>query len=150
MDNILIPIDFSDLTDLAVEQVIPLGKAFGSMVRVLHVAPPEPSFASSKSWPQEVRDEMAKELHTEHSALETLAQRLQESGLQAKAIMARGDVTDTILEVAERTHTNLIVLGSHQHGAFYELLPRSIIKGVLRRAACPVMVVPSHRAGATS
>ena len=36
-------------------------------------------------------------------------------------------------------------MGSHGHGAIYELLVGSVTEGVLRKARCPVLVVPSER-----
>jgi len=37
----------------------------------------------------------------------------------------------------------MIVMGSHGHGALYELLVGSITQGVLKAAKCPVVVVPA-------
>jgi len=39
---------------------------------------------------------------------------------------------------------NLLVVGSHGHGAVYDLLVGSICNGLLKRAAIPVLVVPVH------
>lgn len=142
MKNILVSVDFSDVTDLVVEHAATIAEAFGSTVRLLHVAPPDPAFASSKAWPQEVRDELARELFGEHEVLEQLAEMLEERGLRAKSLINRGNVVDTILEIAKRTHTDLIIVGSRTHGAFFQLAPRSIVKGLISRSKCPVMVVP--------
>ncbi|MEO8353471.1 MAG: universal stress protein, partial [Chthoniobacteraceae bacterium] len=38
---------------------------------------------------------------------------------------------------------DMIVMGSHGHGSFYELLVGSVTSGVLRDARCPVLVVPA-------
>lgn len=142
MKNVLVPIDFSDVTDDLIATARTLGEAFGSVLRLLHVAPADPSIAHSKSWPQEVRDEFAKELQTEHRQLQGYAEDLEAAGLHAKAILTRGNVVDVILEVAQKTDTDLIVLGSHPKGAFAELLPHSIVRSVARKAQCKVMIVP--------
>lgn len=142
MKNILVSVDFSEVTDLVVDHAASIAESFGSTVRLLHVAPPDPAFASSKAWPQEVRDELAKELFGEHDVLEELARGLEERGLTAKSLIDRGGVVDTILEVARRTQTDLIIVGSRSHGAFFHLSPRSVVKGLISRASCPVMVIP--------
>lgn len=145
MKNILVSIDFSDITDLLVDRALDVGKAFSSTVRLLHVAPPDPAFASSKAWPQEVRDELAKELFEEHHRLQELASRLKNEGLPVKILMDRGSIIESILEIASRTDTELIMLGSRTHGAFFHLAPRSIVKGIISRSHCPVMVIPQPR-----
>ncbi len=142
MKNILVSVDFSEVTDLAVEHAAAVAQAFDSTVRLLHVAPPDPAFASSKAWPQEVRDELARELFGEHEILKELAGRLEEQGLRAKSLIDRGPVVDRILEIAQRTETDLIIVGSRTHGAFFQLSPRSVVKGLISRANCAVMVVP--------
>lgn len=142
MKNILVSVDFSDVTDLVVDRAAAVAEAFGSTIRLLHVAPPDPAFVSSKTWPQEVRDELAKELSGEHDVLKQLANHLEDRGLDAKSLIDRGAVVDKILEIAERTQTDLIVVGSRTHGAFFQLAPRSIVKGLIGRAQCPVMVIP--------
>ena len=150
MDNILVSVDFSDITDLLIDRAAALAEAFGSTVRLLHVAPPDPAFASSKAWPQEVRDELARELFGELDVLKQLARQLEERGLKARAIIDRGAVVDKILEAAERTETDLIVVGSRTHGAFFQLAPRSIVKGLISRSICPVMVIPQPARGETA
>ncbi len=145
MKNILVSIDFSEVTDLLVERAASLAKAFEGTVRLLHVAPPDPAFASSKAWPQEVRDELAKELFEEHEALQELADRLHLEGVAAKILMDRGSVVDTIIDIAAKTDSELIMLGSRTHGAFFQLAPRSIVKGIISRSTCPVMVVPQPK-----
>ena len=145
MKNILVSIDFSDITDLLVDRALDVGKAFGSTVRLLHVAPPDPAFASSKAWPQEVRDELAKEFHEEHDLLRDLAARVEKEGLTAKVLMDRGSIVETILGIAAKTNSDLIMLGSRTHGAFFQLAPRSIVKGIISRSHCPVLIIPQPK-----
>lgn len=145
MKNILVSVDFSEITELLVERAAAIAAAFDGTVRLLHVAPPDPAFASAKTWPQEVRDELAKELFEEHEELRLLAQSLEQQGVPAKILMDRGPVVDTIIDIAARTESDLIMLGSRTHGAFFQLAPRSIVKGIISRSSCPVMVVPQPR-----
>ncbi len=142
MHNLLVSVDFSDITELLVDRAASIADAFGSTVRLLHVAPPDPTFASSRAWPQEVRDELAKELFGEHDVLKDLAKALQERGIDAKALVDRGPIVDTILSIAKKTKTDLIIVGSRSHGALFQLSPRSVVKGIISKSHCPVMVIP--------
>lgn len=142
MRNILVPIDFSDVTASVVAHAREQARAFGATVRLLHVAPPDPAFASSVDWPQEVRDGFARELQAEHRDLEAIAERLRAAGVETKALLTRGAVVDSILELAASTDTDLIVMGAHAHGTLAQFLPRSVVKNTVRRANCAVLVVP--------
>ena len=46
------------------------------------------------------------------------------------------------IEQAERLTADYIVIGSHGHTAFYDLLVGSTASGVLKSASCPVVIVP--------
>jgi nucleotide-binding universal stress UspA family protein len=48
------------------------------------------------------------------------------------------------LKEAADLDIDLIVVGSHGHGAMYQLLVGSISEGVLRRSNRPVLVIPTH------
>jgi len=50
---------------------------------------------------------------------------------------------DKILREAREQNAGLIVMGSHGHGALYELLIGSVTQGVMKSAQCPVVIVPS-------
>jgi len=39
----------------------------------------------------------------------------------------------------------MILLGSHGHGALYHLLIGSVSEGVIRKASCPVIIIPSKK-----
>ncbi len=54
-----------------------------------------------------------------------------------------GAVLDEILKLADTVNADLVVMGTHGHGAMYNLLVRSVTEGVLKQGACPVLLVPS-------
>jgi nucleotide-binding universal stress UspA family protein len=49
-----------------------------------------------------------------------------------------------ILGEADRLEATLIVMGSHGHGALFNLLMGTVCNGVLRKSRCPVVVVPAR------
>jgi nucleotide-binding universal stress UspA family protein len=55
----------------------------------------------------------------------------------------------TILREADRLRPAWVVVGSHGHGALYELLLGSVSTAIVRRSACPVVVVPARPADGT-
>uniref|UniRef100_UPI0040495246 universal stress protein n=1 Tax=Cephaloticoccus sp. TaxID=1985742 RepID=UPI0040495246 len=48
----------------------------------------------------------------------------------------------SIIEQARKSRAAYIVIGSHGHSALYDLLAGSTATGVIKRAPCPVLVVP--------
>jgi nucleotide-binding universal stress UspA family protein len=110
---------------------------------LLHVTAPDPEFVGYAAGPQTVRDQVARRYREVHQRLQAEAEVLRESGLDAIAVLAQGPSVETILKEARRLGVDLIVMGSHGHGAVYHLLVGSVSQGVLKKSPCPVMVVPS-------
>jgi nucleotide-binding universal stress UspA family protein len=52
-----------------------------------------------------------------------------------------------ILAQAKKLRADYIVIGSHRHSAFHDLVVGSTTSGVLKRAACPAVVVPPPQKG---
>ena len=140
MNTILVPVDFSDATARVLETAQQFAKAFGSRLVLLHVTEPEPDFVGFEAGPVSVRQGLARDIHAEHQKLEAL--KASCTGPEVLALHIQGPAVVKILEEAAEQKASLIVLGSHGHGAFYELLVGSVTNGVLKSATCPVVVVP--------
>lgn len=63
---------------------------------------------------------------------------------RVKTMLADGPVADVLMSVADARKGDLIALGSHERGLIERLLIGSVRAQVLRRAVCPVLVVPQH------
>jgi len=141
--NILTAIDFFDSTEKVIRVTRKLALSMNAKVRLVHVAEPEPDFVGFDSGPHEVRDQIAAEFHKEHKDLQDLAEQLRNDGIDATAVLIRGVIVDTVLEQAKSHDTDLLIVGSHGHGAVYDILVGSISEGIIRKAHCPVTVVPA-------
>jgi nucleotide-binding universal stress UspA family protein len=86
--------------------------------------------------------ERAGEEHAQSVAAEGAA-LAKEAGLDARALAAEDltDPPDAIVAAAEEQHARAIVIGSRGLGGLKSKLLGSTSKAVLRRAACPVVVV---------
>jgi len=74
-----------------------------------------------------------------------LAKEIAQDGIKATSHEPTGAVAEEILNPADVLKADLIVMGTHGHGAMYNLLVGSTTKGVLKRSARPVLLVPGHR-----
>ena len=140
MKTILVPVDFSDATAGVIETARNFATAFGSRVVLLHVSEPEPDFVGFEPGPMAVRQTVARDIRAEHRKIEALKESCGISDVLALNI--QGPAIEKILHEAETHGAELIVMGSHGHGALYELLVGSVTAGVLKGAMCPVLVVP--------
>lgn len=144
MKTIVALVDFSDVTFKVLKQTHDLAKAFGSQVILLHVVPTTPLVVDygvvSPTMAGEPSPEMIQE---DQQKLDDLRESLAKFGIHATAVQFSGSTVESIQNECERLQADLIVVGSHGHGSFYNLLIGSVTADVLKRATCPVLVVPS-------
>jgi len=132
--RILVPLKLSDVGQEALATAIKLAEEAGAQIHVLHV----------------IRVPLSLPLDAELAAEETLADEAiadareiaEEHGVevQARIVRARA-LSEAIVEEAERTGADLIVLGSATRWRRGSRLLSPTVNEVLRRAACEVMVV---------
>ena len=142
--KMLVAIDLSDSTSRILEKSVGLVKKFRGKIWLLHVAEPNPAFVGYEAGPQSVRDFQSRMYHAEHKQIQQFAKEMRYSGLEATSLLIQGAVADTILAEAERLGVDMIVVGSKGHGTMYQVVVGSVSGEVLRRASCPILVVPTH------
>ncbi len=143
MKHILVGIDYSDVTPLLLQQAEKLAGATGAQITLLHVVEPEPEFVGFEPGPDVVRAAVAQDHKVEHDKLVALKLGLIGKGFLVNALQVQGVAADKILKEATNLGVNLIVLGSHGHGALFHLLVGGVTEAVLKRATCPVLIVPA-------
>ena len=143
--KILAAIDFSPVTEQVVATLMQMAATLPAQVWLIHVAPPDPAFVGYEAGPDVVRGQVAVELHASHQKLQKLADRLRAAGVETTALQLQGKTVDTVIAEAERLPASLIVLGSHGHGAVYNMLVGSVAEGIVRASKVPVLLVPPPR-----
>lgn len=143
MKNILVPVDFSDVTTKVVEVARKFAAAFESHIVLLNVAEPEPDFVGFEAGPPTVRVAVARDFKAERQRLDELKSQLATGTVEVAALHIQGPIVEKILHEAGAQNADLIIIGSHGHGAFYDLLVGSVTQGVIKGARCPVVVVPA-------
>ena len=107
------------------------------------MAAPDPDFVGFSAGPAEVRDAIAHALREEQRELEALAERASQTGVEVEPLMIQGPTVEAIVSKAGDLDADIIVLGSHGHGALMRALLGSVSEGVLRKAGRPVLIVPA-------
>jgi len=142
--KILAAIDFSSVSELVIDQIGSLVAGRDAQVFLLHVAEPNPDFVGYDAGPDVVRDQVAKEYRDEHRQLQAFAEQLRDAGIDSKATLIQGAIVETILERAQHLDVDLILMGTHGHGAMYQILVGSISEGVLHESKKPVLLIPAQ------
>lgn len=145
MKTILAPVDFSAVTGRVVEQASELAKAMGASVELFHaIAPP----VNVITYDMPV-DSFAKEIEFAQQQAEKklaeLRRTVEAQGVTCTTKFTQGNAVTLILDEAARLPAAFLVMGSHGHGALYELLAGSTTHGVLHRTPCPVVILPSAK-----
>ncbi len=158
MKQILVAVDFSKTTDAVLENAGTLAKALQAKLGILHVTSEEtqamlyeatqftgysPELSATPGDVQLARDLSAEEIKREHAQLLAISARLRSDGIEAQAMLVKGDPAKLIVEKAEELGAELIVVGSHGHGLLRKVLLGSVSEAVIRHARCNVMVVPT-------
>ncbi len=139
--NVLVAVDLSEVSRAMLDAVRRIPRREGMRVVVLHVAEPDPEFVGWDAGPGVVREAVAAEFQRERHEVEAMAASLREDGIDAVGLVVQGATVATILDEVERREADLLVVGSHGHGAAYDLAVGSISSGVIRKATVPVLVV---------
>jgi len=142
MKTILTPIDFSEASDAIVDASSALARAVDARIVLLTVVQPPVFTAEYSALMENVAEIMAIGERSASNHLERLQKKLEEAGLSVETLQFNGAPIVHITEQAEKYNADYIVMGSHGHTAFYDLLVGSTTHGVLKRARCPVVIVP--------
>jgi len=146
MKMILVAVDFSEVTEGVIDTAGKLARALRCDVRLIHVIPPDPDFVGYDVGPSSERVSVGREYRDHHRHLQALARMLLHDGGDVSEGLVCGSTVERILSECCRTEADMIVMGSHGHGAMYDLLVGSAAEGVLRGATCPVVLVPRSTA----
>jgi len=153
-NTIVVGYDGTPPAELALARAAELAKAFDSRVLVADVATPEPLRTEPGAFglppyyvyaaDEGVRSDEA--LWQQHRA--RVESFLAGTGVPHEFAGIVGEPVEEIVDVAERRHADLIVVGTREPGFLERLLGGSVSEGVARRAHCDVLIVhPPDEAG---
>jgi nucleotide-binding universal stress UspA family protein len=146
MKRFLVPVDFSAVTGQVIDDALGFARAFGGKVSLLHVVQPPAVATAEYALPVEVIQQAMNV--TDKAARGKLAKftvKFGDAGVACETDVLVGQPVAVILEQATKTGADYIVMGSHGHGKLYDFLVGSTASGVLKKARCGVIILPSER-----
>lgn len=142
--RILVPTDFSEPSDAALQYARMLAREFGASLHLLHVFQPPLHLASVVSTEVYLADAFAIQAELMEQAKNRLAERVTTGDRErygASAEIVTGQTASTIVKYATERHMDLIVMGTHGRGGMSHVLLGSVAERVVRTAPCPVLTV---------
>jgi nucleotide-binding universal stress UspA family protein len=136
MNTIAVGYDDTDVSQRALERAAELAKALGAQLRVVSVAPLAAGGVRSAGAldPIDSPERHAAELRRAREYLEG-------QGLTAEYEAAVGDPADALVQLADRDHADLLVVGARHHTLLGRLLGQSVSDAVSHQARSDVLIV---------
>jgi nucleotide-binding universal stress UspA family protein len=144
MKTILLAVDFSPASKQVVFEAVKLAQATKARLVVLNVVQPPVVMSDYAPLLENIVDFISV---SEKAAVKQLKKLKSEISLEVPAVETRtatGSPIVAIVEAVESLSADYVVMGSHGHTALYDLVAGSTTHGVLKRARCPVLIVPAQ------
>lgn len=135
----LVPVDFSEYANQAVDYAIGLASKLGARVTLLHVIQSlalggvDMDVALPYTYLQDLEAEIT-------NSLQAYLARVTAAGLEGEIAMVHGVPFHEIIETAKAQQVDLIVMGTHGRTGLQHVLLGSVAEKVVRLAPCPVLV----------
>jgi nucleotide-binding universal stress UspA family protein len=143
ISRILCPVDLSDASRKILRQALLVARQHGATLKVIYVLDVGRARSSGEAM-FEVTPAMRSTLDED---LHWLVAAAMDAEVQTQTAVCEGPVVPTILHEVRVFQADLIVVGTHGRGGFERMALGSTAEKLVRRAMCPVMVVPPSDAG---
>lgn len=138
--TILVPTDFSEHSELAFRLACSLARDTGARIIALHVlAPPIIGYGDGIYVPMPA-------VCPRESEEKLLALEAPTPNVTVEHRMVEGEPVTEILNAAQESSCDLILIGTHGRSGIKHLLMGSVAEKVVRKATCPVMTVKAQPA----
>lgn len=145
--RLLVAIDFSETTRRVLECAQKLAPALKAEVVLFHTVTPATPLIDTETEARATEKPLSERFgiaKTAEEKLHVFAETLRNRGIRVSEHLSYSDEVEAIINNAESLAADMIILGSHGHGALYHLLIGSVSEGVIRKATCPVVIVPAQ------
>ena len=141
--KILLPIDFSQSSEAALEAASGLAEQFHAGVHLVHIIPEIPDFNGSDFFPE--TSVLQERRETLEEKLDAYKERLELKGIPTSFSIEEGnDIVGRLMGVIKRENTDLVVITTHGMSGWHPLIFGSIAEQVIRQASCTLLLLQSH------
>ena len=137
--TILVPVDFGAASVAALDYAVELAAKLDARVHLLHVVGIMTLSAEyGLAVTQPILDSLVESSQKE---LDRVATERTSKAMLAPTLLEVGDARTIIVQVAERIHADLVVMGTHGRRGVKRVVLGSVAEHIARTAPCPVMLI---------
>lgn len=130
--KILVPIDFSPSSHVALETAMEMAQKFNAELLLLHVIPETCGTEDSRA------------VAEKHFAISQAS--MDAKGIKGTTLIeVENDVAGNILEAAERENANLVVISTHGVSGWYPVVFGSIAEKIVKLVHTPVLLLRTEK-----
>ena len=136
-EHILVPTDFSEVSERALEYAKSLAKQGNSELLLVHVNPP----VNLITPPEAAWIDLSEVESLREEQLQQSGAALRSEGYRARALSFTGALNDEMLQAIKQNDVDLIVLGTHGRKGLDRFLLGSDAEALFRHVHCPVLSI---------
>lgn len=139
--SIMVPTDFSDYADVALEDALGLAETCSGVIHLAHVIREVPkAFKPNKFYEEQ------KPLAME--AIQAQIAKFQVAdNVKVEPMVLTGHVSTTLLKYQKKIRANVVVIATQGQTAFEDFLMGSTARRIMRHATCSVLLVRKPKYG---
>ena len=141
INQILVPTDFSENAQHAVDYAIELAKHCSAKLHLLHT-PVVPTYLLMDLSYSPGPEAVTRILNDSQEALDAQAKQIAESGVEHFTAIREGTVHEVIRDYAKEHDVDLVVVGTHGRTGVSKLMYGSVTERVIKTVHTPIIIVP--------
>jgi nucleotide-binding universal stress UspA family protein len=140
IERILVPVDFSESSSVAVGHAIEFAKAFDSKIDLLHSYQIQPSAVVpyQVAFPAGIFEELREAAKEQ---LGKVSDRVTAAGVECHMHLSQNLPSSAIVDAADELSADLIVMGTRGLTGLKHIALGSVAERTVRTAPCPVLTV---------
>lgn len=138
--RILVPVDFSHHSELALDYAVDLARGLGASIVLVH-AYDVPTYGPSDPSAEATTELAGRLSSTAQRLLDSWVTARRASGVQVEGVLRRGVAWEEIAGVAQRVGADLIVLGTRGRRGLARAILGSVAESVIRSSDVPVLTI---------
>jgi nucleotide-binding universal stress UspA family protein len=138
--NIVVPVDGSEPSNSAIAFALRMAAEERASLTFAHAVEVTKIIAMTSTSTVGPQFALTAALEAGREILAQAQAQAKEAKVEAATELLEGDCVSALLELVQRKHADLMVVGSHGRGGISRALLGSVAEGILRRSPIPVLV----------